>query len=196
MSLNEHVYSVLIVSASEKFNNSVHALLPEAEYFPVHTVSSIGEAQRTTVEQSYDLILINTPLPDDFGKKFAIDVSEKNRSVAMLLVKSEIYSDVYASVVDYGVFTMRKPTSLSIITQTLDYMRATRARLRKLEKKAVSLEDKMAEIRLVNRAKWALIDSCKMTEADAHRYIEKQAMDRCITRREIAENILKTYTYT
>jgi response regulator NasT len=32
-----------------------------------------------------------------------------------------------------------------------------------------------------------------MTESDAHRYIEKQAMDRCVTRREIAENILQTY---
>ena len=32
-----------------------------------------------------------------------------------------------------------------------------------------------------------------MTEADAHHYIEKQAMDRCISRREIALGIIKTY---
>ena len=32
-----------------------------------------------------------------------------------------------------------------------------------------------------------------MTEAQAHRYIEKQAMDRCTTRREIALGIIKTY---
>ena len=52
----------------------------------------------------------------------------------------------------------------------------------------------MEEIRLVNRAKWLLISELKMDEPDAHRYIEKQAMDRCVTRREVAEEIIKTYS--
>ena len=56
-----------------------------------------------------------------------------------------------------------------------------------------SSKEKMEEIKLINRAKWALINSLGMTEADAHRYIEKQAMDRCVARREIAENIIQTY---
>jgi response regulator NasT len=193
MPLNERVYSVLIVSASEKLNRSLAALFPEKDFSPVRFVGSVGEAQRSMVERPYDLVLINTPLPDDFGRKFAIDVCANPSCVAMLLVKSELYDETYDHVVDYGVLTLRKPTTLSILTQSLDYMRAARERLRRLERKAVSLEDKMAEIRIVNRAKWALIETCKMTESDAHRYIEKQAMDRCVTRREIAENILQTY---
>jgi response regulator NasT len=32
-----------------------------------------------------------------------------------------------------------------------------------------------------------------MTEAEAQRYIEKQAMDNRISKREMAENIIKTY---
>ena len=72
-------------------------------------------------------------------------------------------------------------------------MAASRERLRRMEKKATSIEEKMEEIRLVNRAKWLLIEQLKMTEADAHRYIERQAMDRCVTRREIALGIIKTY---
>ena len=49
----------------------------------------------------------------------------------------------------------------------------------------------MQEIRLVNRAKWVLIEQRHMDEPTAHRYIEKLAMDRCVTRRLIAEEILK-----
>ena len=49
------------------------------------------------------------------------------------------------------------------------------------------------EIRLVNRAKWLLIGELNMTEQEAHRYIEKQAMDRCVTKRAVAEQILSTY---
>ncbi len=73
-------------------------------------------------------------------------------------------------------------------------MAAARERLRSIETKSASLEDKMEEIRLVNRAKWLLISELKMTENEAHRYIEKQAMDRCVSRREVASEIFKTYT--
>ena len=45
----------------------------------------------------------------------------------------------------------------------------------------------------MNRAKWLLIEELKMTEQEAHRYIEKQAMDRCVTRRAVAEQILSIY---
>ncbi|MBQ3894334.1 MAG: ANTAR domain-containing protein, partial [Clostridia bacterium] len=38
-----------------------------------------------------------------------------------------------------------------------------------------------------------LISELKMSEPDAHRHIEKQAMDRCISRRLVAEEIIKTY---
>ena len=62
-----------------------------------------------------------------------------------------------------------------------------------MEQKTASIEEKMEEIRIVNRAKCLLIEQLKMTEKEAHRYIEKQAMDRCVTRRTIAENIISTY---
>lgn len=193
MPFKEYVYSVLIVSSSETFNTSFSALLPQKDYSPVDIVQSISHARRKISERAYDLVIINAPLPDDFGRKFAIDICDGRNTVAVLLVKSDIYDETYAKVLEYGVLTLRKPTSATIINQALDWMRAISKRLGKLERKTLTLEEKMSEIRIVNRAKWALIESCKMTEADAHRYIEKQAMDRCVTRREIAEGILQTY---
>ena len=72
-------------------------------------------------------------------------------------------------------------------------MSSARERLRKAEKKTLSIEEKMEEIRIVNRAKWILIRELKLDEPEAHRYIEKQAMDRCISKRIVAEEIIKTY---
>ena len=66
--------------------------------------------------------------------------------------------------------------------------------MRKLEKKTLSIEEKMEEIRIVNRAKWLLISELKMDEQGAHRYIEKQAMDRCVSKKVVAEEIIKTYS--
>ena len=63
----------------------------------------------------------------------------------------------------------------------------------RITKKTATMEEKMAEIRLINRAKWQLIADTGMTEEQAHRYIEKQAMDRCITRRRVAQELLNEY---
>ena len=81
-----------------------------------------------------------------------------------------------------------------MITQSLVLLCGTRERLRRMEQKTASIEEKMEEIRLVNRAKWLLIEQLRMTESEAHRYIEKQAMDRCVTKRSIAENIISMYS--
>ena len=80
-----------------------------------------------------------------------------------------------------------------MILTALDWMASTRERLRKMEKNTLSFEEKMEEIRIVNRAKWVLISELQMDEPQAHRYIEKQAMDRCLSRKEIAEEIIQTY---
>ena len=52
---------------------------------------------------------------------------------------------------------------------------------------------KIEDIRIVDRAKLILISFMSMSEKEAHRYIEKQAMDLRVTRRAVAEGILKTY---
>ena len=72
-------------------------------------------------------------------------------------------------------------------------IKAMRRKMAALQEKSDTLEKKMKEIRLVNRAKWILIAQMKMSEEEAHKYIEKTAMDECVTRGEIAERIIRTY---
>ena len=193
MVFQERTYSVLLVSASEKFNAATMALLPGTDYWPVVTARSVSEAKRRLLEQEFDIVLINAPLPDDFGMHLAIDVCGSSDAGVLLLVKSELYNDIYAKVVGYGVLTLSKPTSVQTVSQTLRILCATRERLRQVEAKQATVEEKMEEIRLVNRAKWQLIQCLNMTEGEAHRYIEKQSMDLRISKREVAENIIKTY---
>ena len=105
----------------------------------------------------------------------------------------EVYDDVYAKVMEHGVMVLPTPTSTQMVAQTLRILCAARERLRRMEEKQATVEEKIEEIRAVNRAKWLLIERLGMTEAEAHRYIEKQAMDLRQPRREVAENIIKTY---
>ena len=189
----ERRYSVLAVSASLKFVETLRTLLPEGRYGPVTVLHDAAAARRALAENSYDLGLINTPLPDEFGTRLALDACESSSAGVLLLVKAEHCLDIEAQVSAHGVLTLAKPTSAQLFAQTLRLLCITRERLRGMEKKAVTLQEKMEEIRLVNRAKWLLIEELKMTEQEAHRYIEKRAMDRCVTRRAVAEQILSTY---
>lgn len=189
----QQTYSTLVVTAASKFHDAILPLLPSSEFDPVCFAGSISEARRETLARQYDFILICAPLPDDFGTRFAIDICEKTDCAVMLLLRGDSYEEITAKVRPYGVFTMQLPTSSQSLRQGLRWMAAARERLRQFQKKAVTVEEKMAEIRLVNRAKCLLIEKRGMTEAEAHRHIEKQSMDRCTSKKEIATEILKTY---
>ena len=193
MVFQERTYSVLIVTASDSFTNSIMPLLPVTDYWPVTTVRSVGEARRRIAETDFDIVLINAPLPDDFGMRLAIDICTNSGAGVLLMVKNDLFNDIYAKVISYGVITLSKPTNLQMVAQNLRILCATRERLRQMEAKQATVEEKIEEMRLVNRAKWLLIECLGMTEPEAHRYIEKQSMDERISKREVAESIIKTY---
>ncbi|MBQ8640316.1 MAG: ANTAR domain-containing protein [Lachnospiraceae bacterium] len=194
MSLQERTYSILVVSAAENFNTNLASLLPESFYYPIRTISNISSIRRAIADRPYDFVLINSPLSDDPGIRFAIDVCSDRETVVLLVVRNDIHDDIYNKVAIHGVFTLEKPTSKPTMAIALSWMISSREHLRHFEKKTLSIEKKMEEIRIVNRAKWLLISELNMSEPDAHRYIEKRAMDSCSSKRCVAEDIIKTYT--
>lgn len=168
-------------------------ILSRLRFSPVAYAVSIAEAKRRQLENQFDLVIINAPLPDDFGLEFAEALCTDSSVGVILFVKAELLEQVSYKVEDYGVLTFPRPGTRQSITSAIRLAAATHNRLAAFEKRAVKLESKMKEIRLVNRAKWLLIDRYNMSEEDAHKYIEKTAMDNCATRGEIAENIIRTY---
>lgn len=194
MDYTEHAFKALLVSSSDKFGQHILPLLSDAGCEDVVCVSSASAARRAMLESTFDMVLINAPLTDEFGTKMALSFSSDNRVGILLFVKAELFSEINSRAAPYGILTLAKPTSSALISQSLSILLATRERLRRMEQKTATLEEKMTEIRLVNRAKWILIDNRRMTEPEAHRYIEKTAMDRCRTKREIADFIIQTFS--
>lgn len=193
MELTEYRYATLLVSASQSFVKTLQSLLPPSVYAPILVRCDAASARRSLLENRFDLVIVNTPLPDEFGTALALDACADSGAGVLLLVRAELFPQVNEQASPGGVLTLPKPLSQTLVSQSLTLLRGTRERLRRMEQKTATLEEKMQEIRLVNHAKWVLIEQLKMTEEQAHKYIEKQAMDRCITRRAVAENILSTY---
>ena len=193
MVFQNYTYSVLLVSASEKMNEVITSLLPVTDYWPLSTVKSVNEGRRKLMEEPFDLIIINSPLPDSSGIRFSMDACIASDAGVLLLVKNENYEDVYYKVLPSGVVTLSKPTNTQMVSQNLRILCAIRERLRTVKSKQATVEEKIEEIRLVNRAKWLLIQCLNMTEPDAHRYILRKAMEQRLSKREAAEIIIRTY---
>lgn len=183
---------VLVASSSDKIYDYVAELLPPDEFSLEEVAKSAGEVKRLLISMPVDILIINSPLPDDFGIELACELSDSAMGI-LLFVKNEMFDQTAYKVEDSGVLTLGKPCSRQSFYQAVKLLTATAARLGRLESKNRSLEEKMADIRMVNRAKWLLIENLGMTEKDAHYYIEKRAMDSRLTRREVAEGIIRTY---
>ena len=185
--------TVLIVSSSEKGREFLTELLIGCGFERSSYAANGGEARRILLEQPFDLVVINAPLQDEFGHELALSLTQSTDSGILMLVKAELADAVSAKVEDYGVFVIPRPVGLQLFFQTVKLIHASRKRVLGLQKENGRLQQKIEEMRLVDRAKCTLVQYLGLTEPQAHRYLEKQAMDMRMTRREVAEEILRTY---
>lgn len=183
----------LIVSSTEKGTEIFTELLNAADLHQIAAVTTAGEARRHLLEKDYDLIIINAPLRDESGELLARHIATKGVSQVMLVVKSEYYDAVSAVCEDDGVLTIAKPINKAVFWSALKLAKSSQSRLKRVHEENAKLKQKIEDIRIVDRAKCVLISHMNMNEKQAHRYIEKQAMDMRSSRRMIAEGILKTY---
>ncbi len=185
---NDIYHSILIVSAAEQFDQFIRKSLPG--YSTVETVKSAALARRSILEKYYDIVVINSPLPDETGEDFAIDVTGTCSASVLIVTPQDQFDGALLRVTDYGIMVMPKPSPRGRIDKAVRYLLAVQNRMHQLEKKTQTLEEKIEEIRFVSKAKVLLVEKLHMTEDEAHRQIQKQAMDQGISRKSAAARIL------
>ena len=92
-----------------------------------------------------------------------------------------------------GVLLVSEPFSNTLFLQAIHMASASNHRLQFLRQENNRMQEKLAQVRLVSRAKCCLIQHEQMTEMEAHRYIEKTAMDTRRDRTEVAQDILDSF---
>ncbi len=185
---DDTVHSALIVSASEQFETLIKRSLMDV--ITVESRKSGAMARRYVLERYYDLVIINAPLPDESGEELALDIVEQCDASVLMVVPQDIFEDVLDRVTEQGIMVMPKPSPKGRIDKSVRFLVATQNKLHKLEAKVAKAEEKLEEMRVVNKAKLVLINKKKMSEDEAHRYIGKLAMDNGISRGRAAERIL------
>jgi response regulator NasT len=183
-------HSLLIVSGQEKFETLVKNSLEEKKMMSVETRHSAASARRALLERYFDLVLINAPLPDENGVALALDAAENRQMAVLLAVPQDVAGEITDRVVDAGVLVAGKPLPRGGLGRSVRFLMATLEKLHEFRKKVEKAEERLEEQRILFRAKLVLIEQKGITEEEAHRLIQKQAMDSGLPLRRVAEEIL------
>ena len=193
MNTSLHTVRALLVSSSEAQTQRISALLTRARIVPFDHAGSAQQALEQFDAGGIDGVLIAEPIACSSGRELALQL-KKRHCMAVLLLAAPEHADAAAALLEQsGVLVLPSDAPESLIVQTIRLLTAVRIQLEQMQHKTEKLEAKVADIRIINRAKLLLVQHLQMTETEAHKYIEKQAMDTSMRRRTIAENIIRTY---
>ena len=193
MNTSLHTVRALLVSSSEAQTQRISALLTRARIVPFDHAGSARQALEQFDAGGIDGVLIAAPIAGSSGRELARQLIQRLCMAGRLLAAPE-HADTDAALREQsGVLVLPNDAPESLIVQTIRLLTAVRIQLEQMQHKTEKLEAKVADIRIINRAKLLLVQHLQMTETEAHKYIEKQAMDTSMRRRTIAENIIRTY---
>ena len=184
--------NALIVSSTNK-SSSIFTEILRITNIKIKNVSSAGEARRLFLEQFFDLVIVDAPLSDESGESFSRYIASKSLSQVILAVGNEHFNTVSAVCEPDGVLTISKPVNIEVFWYALSLAKSASYKIKRFQEENAKLKQKIEDIRLIDRAKCLLISYVKLSEQEAHRFIEKQAMDLRSSKRAIAEEIIKTY---
>ncbi len=182
-------HSVLVAARDRQLSSLAGAMLI-APVFETRITGDFNEARRLAAERTYNIIL--SEYADGAGADFAADVSG-SLSTVLLLTPQELYEETSYRVEGFGIITLATPIDNFAFYSSIKAAIAVQYKVQAISSQTVKLKIKMEEIRLVNRAKMLLMQFLKMTEQEAHRYIEKEAMDRGMKKTSIADEVIRTY---
>ena len=187
--------NILIAGKTEEICDSIAQLLLELDCDNISTFTS-GAIIRGVDISKFDSVIISTPLSDEFGLDLVADISKDAKNGIVVLAKREIADEVQKKIRITGAVVLPRPFNQALLIQTIKLTEIAHIGMAKLEEENRQLTQQLSDMKIVNRAKSMLMQYLNLTEDQAHRHIQKQAMDLRKTQRAVAEDILKTYQNT
>jgi len=159
--------------------------LLEAEGYVV--VGSCGrgdDAVRLVTELRPDLALLDVKMPGGDGIEAAQKITTET-DVAVVMLTAFSQRELIEAASDAGAMAyLIKPYQREDLVPAIELAIARRRELADLAESLESVERRLAERTLVDRAKGVLIDRDGLSEADAFRFLQRNAMS---TRRRMAD---------
>lgn len=186
------MYRLLFLSTQKDFIEQVGALLRTLP-FEVLALRSGSKARHAISLHPFDVVLLDEVMEDQSGLALAEQLSHKSESFLILFTEQQRVAVLQEQLLDMGVLVMGKPLDPSAFQQSMGLLLAALNRFEQLRKQKDALAQRLEEMKILNRAKLILMEVLKLDEEQAHKFIERQAMERRLNKRVICESIIQTY---
>jgi len=185
--------SALVVSTAVTGMQQLKELLAQCGIARVEFVQSASFARELLKTAEFDLYLINSPLRGESVDAFAQYLTERLAGEVLVLVREDKLQETSRRMTEFGVFAVSKPLNRDEFLSVVKMATASHSRVGMIRRENEKLKQSIEDIKVINRAKLVLVSRLAMSEPEAHKYIEKQAMDLRKTSRSVADGILKTH---
>ena len=183
----------LLISSSEQSAASLRELLVSEGFEPVTVSYTAFNARETAAREPFDLICINAPLADENGIDLSRHFADTTRAGVVIIVPQKHADEVNDMLTQYGVLVIAKPINRHLFHHFLQFTDCFRTRILHMESENEQLKTMVEDLKVVDRAKLLLVTCLNMTEGQAHRYLEKRAMDLRVSRVDVAKQVIQTY---
>lgn len=181
---------IFIIAKTEEICGSIAAAL---DSLGAECVLRADDGQAAELPDC-DAVVVSAPLRGEFGLNYVAETSRKTSAPIIVLARADIAEDVQDRIKFTGAFVLAKPFPKSVLAQTVKTALVAKESINRLEREKTELLGQLDDVKTVDRAKCCLIEYLNLTESQAHRHIQKLAMDTRRSQREIAEDILRTYS--
>lgn len=175
--------------------NRLHALTDVLHHEKINCVvcSTASEARNTVMCRRFDLFVINGGLPDELGNELAMNIA-LNFDCGGIYIDESIRADrISEELGECGIITLSRPVTKSQLVEALRLIKVSNARVMQLKLKNEELQAKLDDLKFISRAKIILMRTLGLSESQAHKHIEKQAMVQRVSRRKVAMDIINSY---
>ena len=184
--------NALIITASKQAQVAIAEVVGYYTGYEASFAESVeSAAKKLDGDTQYDLLVINDSVPA--GKAIAVEAAKK--SAVIYFENADAFDKTAVELAESGIVVVPKPLSKITLLSAVRTVYAASMRIAGLKEENRALTLKLEEVGIIDRAKIALIERLGYTESEAHKYIEKQAMNLRVSKREIAMNVLRTYEY-
>ncbi|MFH1513153.1 MAG: ANTAR domain-containing protein [Bacillota bacterium] len=182
--------SLLVASMGQEKLTEWLSAISTGEIVPV---AGAAQARRKASGDIFSLALINAPLKDESGLELAVDLARSTTAAVVLLVKTDMAALIADTAIGAGVLIVTKPVNQLLFEQTVKVGIACRNRLLMYKEQTERLQTRYEELKVIDRAKCLLIEHMRITEEEAHRILEKEAMDNRMSRVRVAKKVLERF---
>jgi AmiR/NasT family two-component response regulator len=159
-------------------------MLSEAGYQVVGQASNGQEAIEFARELKPDLAILDVKMPVLDG----ISAAEEIIHIApVLMLTAFSQKELIERARDAGVMAyVVKPFSMADLVPAMEIAMSRHKQMRSLENEVANLHDRLESRKLIDRAKGILMTALNLTEPQAFSWIQRAAMDRRLSMKEVA----------